>query len=113
VDTRSFELVYRQHRKAGVRTPVGPADSYAIAALEHVENFKVTVMCKRSDSLHHALGSVEAGPYHPGTGILQSEIFGKEPRHIDPLARIEQPDELAKRIRLNRHQSLSSCAVSP
>src|SRR5262249_8585243 len=84
---------------------------YAIAALEHVENFKVTVMCKRSDCLHHALGSIEAGPYHPGTGILQSEIFGKEPRHIDRLPRIEQPDKLAKRIRLNRHQLLPTCAV--
>jgi hypothetical protein len=34
---------------------------------------------------HHALGSVEDGPYHPRTRILQSEIFGKEPRHIDCL----------------------------
>jgi hypothetical protein len=49
-------------------------------------------MGKRSDSLHHALGSVAAGPYHSGTRILQSEIFGKEARHIDRLARAEQLD---------------------
>jgi hypothetical protein len=102
-DRLSVELVYRHHREAGVRSLVGPADSHAIAALERVEDFKLAVMGKRSDSLHHALGSVEAGPYHSGTRILQSEVFGKEARHIDRLARVEQLYELAKCNRLNRH----------
>jgi hypothetical protein len=50
---------------------VGPADSHAMAALEHVEDFKLAVMGKRSDSLLHVLGSVEVGAYHSGTRNLQ------------------------------------------
>src|SRR5262249_11271000 len=65
-----------------------------------------------SDSLHHSLGSVEAGPCHPRTRILQSKIFGEEAGHIDRFACIELLDELAKHIRLTRHQSLRSCAPS-
>ena len=43
LDTLSLELVYRHHRKVGARALEGPADSYAIATLEHVENFEAAV----------------------------------------------------------------------
>jgi hypothetical protein len=49
----------------------------------------LAVIGQRSDGLQHALRSVAAGPYHPGTRILQSEIFGKEARHIDRFVRVE------------------------
>src|SRR5215467_12629869 len=44
LDTLPVKLVYRHHRKASARTLVGPAGSHAIAAFEHIENFKVPFM---------------------------------------------------------------------